>query len=249
MTALAGAHVLVTGASSGIGREVCTLLAGRGARLLVTGRDASRLGETAGSCGAEAVSADLADPSQLARLAERVADASLDVVVHAAGYGAVRDAATAEEGLLRGLLAVNVEATERLTRAVLPGMLARGRGHLVFVTSIAAHLGVPHESAYAASKAAQAGYAESLRAELAGTGVVVSTVAPGVVDTGFFSRRGEPYARRTPRLMPAGRVAAAVVRSVETDRAECIVPAWLRVPVVLRAVAPGAFARLAGRFG
>jgi short-subunit dehydrogenase len=249
VTALAGAHVLVTGASSGIGREVCTLMAGRGARLLVTGRDPSRLSGTAASCGAEAVPADLADAAQVARLAERVAEASLDVVVHAAGYGAVRDAATAEDGLLRGLLAVNVEASERLTRAVLPGMLARGAGHLLFVTSIAAHLGVAHESAYAASKAAQAGYAESLRAELAGTGVVVSTVAPGVVDTAFFSRRGEPYARRAPRLMPAGRVAAAVVRSVETDRAECIVPAWLRVPVVLRALAPGAFARLAGRFG
>lgn len=249
MTGLAGAHVLVTGASSGIGREVCTLMAERGARLLLTGRDTSRLTEAARVCGGEALPADLADPGQLARLAARVADAPLDVVVHAAGYGAVRDAAAAEDGLLRGLLAVNVEAAERLTRAVLPGMLARGRGHLVFVTSIAAHLGVAHESSYAASKAAQAAYAESLRAELAGTGVVVSTVAPGVVDTEFFSRRGEPYSRRTPRLMPASRVAAAVVRSLESGRAECIVPAWLRVPVVLRALAPGAFARLMGRFG
>ena len=249
MTALAGAHVLVTGASSGIGREVCALMAGLGARLLVTGRDPDRLAGTAQASGAEMLPADLGDPGQLGRLVERVAEGPVDVVVHAAGYGAVRDAAAAEEGLLRGLLAVNVEAAERLTRAVLPGMLSRGRGHLLFVTSIAAHLGVPHESAYAASKAAEAAYAESLRAELAGSGVVVSTVAPGVVDTEFFSRRGEPYARRTPRLMPAGRVAAAVVRSVETDRAECIVPAWLRVPVVLRALAPGAFARLAGRFG
>ena len=249
MTALAGAHVLVTGASSGIGREVCALMAGLGARLLVTGRDPDRLAGTAHACGAEMLPADLGDPEQLGRLVEWVAEGPVDVVVHAAGYGAVRDAAAAEDGLLRGLLAVNVEAAERLTRAVLPGMLSRGRGHLLFVTSIAAHLGVPHESAYAASKAAEAAYAESLRAELAGSGIVVSTVAPGVVDTEFFSRRGEPYARRTPRLMPAGRVAAAVVRSVETDRAECIVPAWLRVPVVLRALAPGAFARLAGRFG
>jgi short-subunit dehydrogenase len=240
--------VLVTGASSGIGRAVCPLLAERGARLVVTGRDPDRLAEAARATGAETHPADLADAGDLDRLTARLQDRPVDVVVHCAGLGAVQDAARAEAGLLRGLLAVNVEAAERLTRAVLPGMLARGRGHLVFVTSIAAHLGVPHESAYAATKAAQSAYAESVRAEVAGTGVVVSTVAPGVVDTEFFSRRGEPYARRTPRPMPARRVAAEVVRSIEADRAERIVPGWLRVPVVLRAVAPGAYARLSGRF-
>src|SRR5438067_13172938 len=100
------------------------------------------------------------------------------------------------------LVTVNVLATLRLTRAVLPGMVARRRGHVVLVSSIAACLGVREEAVYAATKAALRAFADSVRYEVADAGVGVSVLVPGVVDTAFFDRRGTPYPRRRPRPRP-----------------------------------------------
>jgi short-subunit dehydrogenase len=102
---------------------------------------------------------------------------------------------------------------------------------------------------YAASKAGLDVFAQSLRLELAGRGVPVSIVVPGVVDTQFFSRRGRPYTRRTPRPLPAGRVADALVNAILRNRAEVYVPSWLRIPVAVRGLLPGLYRRLANRFG
>ena len=128
-------------------------------------------------------------------------------------------------------------------------MVRSGSGHLAFVTSIAAMLGVAEESEYAAVKAGLHMYAASLRTEIAARGVGVTTVVPGVVDTEFFVRRGAPYARRFPRPIAEDRVAQRLLDAVERNRAEVIVPRWLRVPVMLRAFAPNAYARMASRWG
>ncbi len=225
-------------------------MAERGAVLALAGRDRERLARTAGPLGGEALPGDLTDPVDRERIADRCRGTLLpDVVVHNAGAGLAGAAHLVDDHAMADLLALNVVAPAALTRLLLPDMVARNSGHLVFVTSIAAHLGVAGEAAYAASKAALSGYAASLRDELAGTAIRVTTFAPGVVDTEFFSRRGVDYRRRIPRPAPAPRVAEALVRSVEGDRAEVVVPRWLRLPIVLRAALPGAYARLSGRFG
>jgi short-subunit dehydrogenase len=128
-------------------------------------------------------------------------------------------------------------------------MLQRGRGRLVFVTSIAGRLGVRDEAVYAAAKAGVDVFAESLRLEVAGRGVGVTVVVPGVVSTPFFERRGRPYPRRRPRPLPATRVAQAMLTAIEGERSEVYLPAWLRVPVAVRAVTPAVYRRLARRFG
>ena len=245
---LSGTTVLVTGASSGIGRAAAEELARRGARLLLTGRDPGRLAEAAARTGAETLAADLADPSGLAELAAWAAARAPEVIVHNAGLGLTGPADQVPEEALRRLFAVNVLAPISLTGALLPALRARRRGHLVFVGSIAGLLGVPEESAYAASKAALHRYADSLRAEIAAEGIGVSTIAPGIVDTAFFERRGAPYTRRFPRPMPAQRVAVAIADAVERDRTEVVLPRWLRLPVWLQATAPGAYHALARRF-
>ena len=250
MTRLSGARVLVTGASSGIGQAVALSFARAGSRLLLTGRDEHRLGQVAARTGADALVADLTDAAALSRLLDAATTPPLPrVVVHCAGFGHVAAGGEQDDGVRERLLDVNLRAPVLLTEAVLPGMRAAGAGHLVFVTSIAGRLGVAGESAYAASKGALDAYAASLAAELGGTGVRVTVVVPGVVDTAFFRSRNVGYGRRFPRPIPAGRVAAALRRAVQHDRAEVVVPAWLRVPIAVRALAPGTYARSAGRWG
>lgn len=189
-------------------------------------------------------------PDDLAELVERILrDGIPDLVVHNAGAGLAGPVVEQRPADVDRVLRLNLVAPMALTRALLPAMLQRGSGHLVFVTSIAGLLGVADEAAYAASKAGLGAFATSLRGEVAGRGVRVTTVAPGVVDTDFFSRRGTPYARRLPRPIRPERVADRIVHAVEHDRAQVIVPGWLRVPVAMQSVAPETYARLASRWG
>jgi short-subunit dehydrogenase len=153
---------------------------------------------------------------------------------------AVGHAATLE------MLAVNLAAPIRLTAALAPGMVARGRGHIVNVASIAGYIGVAHEAVYSATKGGLIAFSESVRYELAGSGVGVTVVLPTVVATQFFEQRGRAYARRFPRPVGAARVAAALVAGVERDTAEVFVPRWAAVPVRLRGAVPRLFRRAAG---
>jgi short-subunit dehydrogenase len=245
------AAVLVTGASSGIGWAAAERLAGAGARLVVHGRDETALARLAERTGAVPLAADLAEPGEPERLARDAlaAHGRLDIVVCNAGLGWAGPFADMPAGDVERLLAVNLAAPVRLTRAVLPAMLADGRGYLAFVGSIAGRTGVAGEALYAATKAGLDTFAESLRFELRGRGVGVGVLVPGVVDTAFFDRRGRGYQRRSPRPRPAGEVAAALVRMIEDGRAEAYAPRWLRLPVAVRGALPGVYRGLAGRFG
>lgn len=248
-TQLAGSRALVTGGSSGIGAATAAALVGRGAHVVVTGRDAGRLDAVARRIGGEAVAADLTDPEELRALADATRSRGVDVLVHCAGVGLAASADRSTDAEVHRMVAVNLLAPIALTRELLPGLRASTRGHLVFVGSIAGRLGVGLESCYAASKAGLAGYADSLRVELADAGIAVTTVSPGPVDTDFFRRRGAPYTRRIPRPVSADRIAAEIVRAVEQGRAEVLVPRWLRLPVVVHDLAPSLYSRLAGRWG
>lgn len=240
---LDGARCLVTGASSGIGRATALALRAAGAEVLALGRDAPALAAT----GATPLPCDLGDAAQLAAAAAAAGD--VDVLVANAGIGwAGRlvdlDAETADR-----LLRVNLLAPIELTRRLLPGMLARRRGHVVLVGSIVGHVGRGGETVYAASKGGLVAFAESLRQELAGTGVGVTLVTPGVVATGFFERRGTPYDRGFPRPLPPERVAAAILDGIRRERAEVVVPRWLSIAPRVHGALPGLYRRLAGRFG
>jgi short-subunit dehydrogenase len=146
------------------------------------------------------------------------------------------------------LIAVNLTAPIELTRALLPGFAGRS-GHLIFVTSIAGRMGVAGEAVYSATKAGLDSFAESLRFETYGRGVHVGVVVPGVVETAFFERRGRAYERRSPRPIPAARVADRIVGMLERDGAEAYTPAWLRLPVAVRGLMPGVYRRLWAKYG
>lgn len=238
---------LVTGASSGIGAASALRLADAGATVVLVGRDAARLDAVATRVGGTSIVADLSAPDGPELVAERAGE--VDVLVNNAGIGWCGPFQEMPVADLRRVVEVNLVAPLSLTRLLLPGMLERGRGHVVTVSSIAGCVGVGTEAVYAASKAAVNVFTDSLRYELAGTGVGVSVVVPGVVDTEFFTRRGVPYPRTRPRLIPPERVADAVALAVERERPEVYVPAWMRLPSRLRGAAPWVFRLGARRFG
>lgn len=245
------AVVLVTGASSGIGRATAITCAERGADVLVQGRDPDRTRAAAASSGGTPLLADLARPGDRRQLIDDAlaVRGRVDVVINNAGAGWSGPFTQMTEREAGELIDVNLTAPVEISRALLPPMLSRDRGAVGFVTSVAGRTGVAGESAYSAAKAGLDCFAESLRAEAQGTGVRISRVVPGVVDTGFFAARGSTYARRIPRPVTPDRVAQTLLDGIEAGRAESWVPGWLRVAPVVRAMLPGVYRALSDRFG
>jgi short-subunit dehydrogenase len=175
--------------------------------------------------------------------------AGVDILVNNAGLGWAGPIGDITAEKVAELVAVNLTAPIQLTRLLVPGMVARGRGRVVFVSSIAAATGVRGEAVYSATKAGLVSFAESLAYELDGHDVRVSVIVPGVIDTPFFDRRGRPYGRKRPGPQPPERVARAIVACLEHDRCISYVPRWMRLPAWLHGAAPGTFRALATRFG
>jgi NAD(P)-dependent dehydrogenase (short-subunit alcohol dehydrogenase family) len=261
---LTGMVALVTGGSSGIGAATTRALAAAGARVLIAGRDPARLAAVAGQTGGVALACDLAapgGPAELAAAAQRAAAAlpplpgtgeaaaGVDILVNNAGLGWAGPIGEITAGKVAELVAVNLTAPMQLTRLLVPGMIARGRGRVVFVSSIAGATGVRGEAVYSATKAGLGSFAESLAYELDGHGVRMAVIVPGVIDTPFFDRRGRPYGRTRPGPQPPERVAEAIVSCLERDRSVSYVPRWMRLPAWLHGAAPGTFRALAARFG
>jgi uncharacterized protein len=212
-------RVLLTGATGGLGRAIAKALDERGARLLLTGRSQDALDALCREFGdAEGFAADLAKREDVAALPGRVG--AVDILVSNAGLPAsgTLDTFTSEE-IDRGL-DVNLRAGIMLTHALLPGMLERGRGHLVYISSMAGKVAPPRASVYAATKYGLRGFALALGDDLDRTPVGVSVVFPGPIEeAGMQADTGVRMPSGVPRRYPRD-VAAAVVKAIEKERPE-----------------------------
>jgi short-subunit dehydrogenase len=238
-----GDVVVITGASRGIGRALAVAAAGRGARLGLLARsrdDLEALRDELGG-GPEVATADVADGAAVrAALADLEARLGrIDVLIANAGIGQYGPFVDVPPEEMERVVQVNVLGVMHALQAVIPGMIARRRGHLVVVSSIAGHIGVPFEAVYSASKFAVTGLVEALEVELGPYDIGVSMVNPGPVDTEFFRARGHEYAKDRPRKVPASDVVEAVLAVVDRDELERHVPRSLGAAVVVRHLVPG----------
>jgi len=245
---IAGSTVLLTGATGGLGGGIARALHRRGAKLILSGRRVELLDALASELGASALSADLSSREQAERLAAQAGAVDI-LIANAALPGAARlERLTMEE--VDRVLDVNLRAPIALTHALLPGMLARGRGHIVFISSAGGKAAAPGNPLYHATKFGLRGFAGALRIDLHGSGVGVSCVLPGFIrDAGLFAESGAklPFGvgTRTP-----GDVATAVLRVIEHDRAEAEVTSpFLRAGALLWALAPDFASAVARRLG
>ena len=251
--------VAITGASAGIGRATALRLARDGAAVVVSARRGDRLEalvreiEAAGG-RALAIVADVTREEDMRRLVRETVErlGRLDVMVCNAGFGIQGTLNDAAGEHMRQLLEVNYLGTFHAARAALPLFEARGAGHLIFVSSIVGKRGVPQMGAYAATKFAQVGLAECLRAELSGSAIHVSVVLPVSTDTEFFlvmkEKCGIASRARGPR-QTAEQVAAAIARAITHPSPEIYPYPKARGLVLLNAIAPGFCDRFVKRFG
>jgi short-subunit dehydrogenase len=217
---LDGTRVIVTGASTGIGRVTALRLARRGARVFAAARDERRL-EALAAEHPEIVAApcDVSDDADRAALVKQ--GDPVDVLVNNAGVGWQGVVEAMPSDKVRQLFEVNVLALIDLTQRVLPGMLERRHGHIVNVGSIAGYVASPGETVYCATKFAVQGFTDGLRREVGRRGVQVTLIAPGPIKTEFMARirTGEPSAE--PGALDYGlspdSVAKAIVRALTRE--------------------------------
>jgi short-subunit dehydrogenase len=249
---LEGKRILISGATGGLGRAIAEQLAGNGARLVLSSRRETELGALARSLpGGEGrhdvLVADLAGSGTAERL---IADAGdLDGLVANAALPGTRKLEVLSTEEIARTLRVNLEAPILMARELVPLLLEKGEGHLVFISSLNSKVATPRTSVYCATKFGLRGFALSLREDLYPEGIGVSIVAPGFVrEAGMFHQSGGSAAglgTTTPK-----KVAEGVIRAIRTNRSEiAVAPRRTRLAVAVAHRHPGLAARLQRRGG
>lgn len=246
--AVVNGTVLVTGATGGLGQAIAAGFAARGATLILSGRRAEAVEPLAERLGGRAVVCDLARRDQVQRLIAEAGDA--DVLVANAALPASGMIAELGQDQIDRMLEVNLRAPIALARGLAPGMMARRRGHLVFISSLSGKVASPASAIYSATKFGLRGFALGIRQDLRPYDVGVSVVLPGFIrDAGMFAEAGVE--------LPPGvgsrtsdDVAAAVIAAVERNRAEVdVAPLGLRLGAAFAGLAPGLAASISRRMG
>lgn len=254
---LTGATIVVTGASSGIGRETALRLASHGANVVVAARREEPLGSVVADCrtaggAALAVPTDVADPAAVDALAAAAVErfGRIDGWVNNASVSLIGPFESLPPDAFRRTIDVNFHGVVHGSRAALREFRRTGRGTIVNVASLAGRIGAPYYTAYASAKHAVVGFSQSLRMELADTpGIDVCTVMPAAIDTPFFEHSGNYAGRPFKPIRPFYQpelVADLIVGLLERPRGEVFAGDMARPSSWFRTLAPGAFERVYG---
>lgn len=218
--------IFITGASSGIGEALALSFAAKGIRLLLTGRDATRLAQVAGRCrdqGADVVTTtiDVTDRVALGDwIAARDGEVPIDLVIANAGISAGTGGGVETEAQARAIFATNLDGVLNSIHPLIPAMVARGRGQIALMSSLASFRGMAGAAAYCGSKAAVRVYGEALRGDLARHGVGVSVICPGFVISRMTAVNRFPM----PFLMKGERAATIIRRGLAAGKGRVAFP-------------------------
>lgn len=252
---IAGTVSVISGSSSGIGEATARLLVSKGSSVILLARDTGRLGAIAADIrsqkGAAFVYAvDLGDPKALAEVAASiVADhGAPDILINNAGAGRWLPLLDTSAEEAAAMMALPYLAAFNLTRELLPGMLKRGSGKIVNITSVACRLAWPGAVAYTAARAAMEGFTEALRADIHGSGVGVMLATFGTVETNYWksnpgSREKMPRRASSFKPLTQEKVAETIVRGIERGQRAVLQPAIFKLLFPLNALFPTAVAR------
>ena len=253
-------NVLITGASAGLGREFARQLAPRVHSLVLVARREDKLNELRdelirdhANLAVHVRAVDLSDKLQINALVEWLDQnkIEIDLLINNAGLGDLGSFAASDPARDDEILSVNILALTKMTRRVLPQMIARKRGAILNVSSSAGFLPIPEFSVYAASKAYVTSFSEALRAELRGTGVSVTTLCPGPVETEFQQRAqrggGKPDSAPSFVYVPAETVVRDALAAVEADRPLVIPGLAMKIGMFLVRLTPMSILRFVWR--
>jgi short-subunit dehydrogenase len=245
---ISGANVLLTGATGGIGHAIARALSARGGKLILSGRRTDVLEPLAAELNARALAIDLADPAEIERLVAESGEVDILVANAALPASGPLESFSVEE--IDRALDVNLRAPIVLAHALVPQMVRRGGGHLLFMSSLSGKAATPGTSLYNASKYGLRGFAAALRGDLRTSGVGVSAVFPGFIrDAGMFADAGVKLPPGIGTRSPQD-VANAVVRAIEHNRGEIdVAPLPLRASTVFAGLAPELAGSVARRLG
>ena len=228
------ATTLITGASSGIGKELAIQFAAGGDDVVLVARSEAKLNELADQIrkdqgvGATVICGDLATTDGVDQISEQLTERGIDVdtLVNNAGMGALGKFAELSIDRQTDMLMLNVVALTRLTRALLPGMIKRGHGGVLNVGSIAAYQAGPNMSVYYASKAYVLSFTEGLREELAGTGLHVTCLEPGPTESSFGEDSGMGKLDMFSSSTMSAKAVAEAGYAGYRDNDDVVIPGW-----------------------
>ncbi|MYL63217.1 SDR family NAD(P)-dependent oxidoreductase [Bacillus hwajinpoensis] len=251
--------VLITGASSGIGRQLAIDLAKKGAKLILVARSEEKLMEVKGlieRSGAYAPAVwtiDVGDGERVEHVLPMLLEEMppIDVLINNAGFGKFDAFVDADMKDIKAMFDVNVIGLMRFTSHVLPGMIDAGSGHVVNIASQAGKLATPKSSGYSASKHAVLGFSNSLRMEMKEHNIQVTTVNPGPIKTNFFETADSSgtYTKNVEKMMlSAEKVSREIISAIEKGTREVNLPGWMNAGAKLYHTAPGLVEKIAGKF-
>jgi uncharacterized protein len=251
--------VLITGASSGIGRQLAIDLAIKGAKLILVARseeklmEVKRLIERSGAYAPAVWTIDVGDGKRVDHVLPMLLEEMppIDVLINNAGFGKFDAFVDADMKDIEAMFAVNVIGLMRFTSHVLPGMIGAGEGHVVNIASQAGKLATPKSSGYSASKHAVLGFSNSLRMEMKEHKIQVTTVNPGPIKTNFFETADSSgtYTKNVEKMMLSSeKVSQEIISAIEKGAREVNLPKWMNAGAKLYHTAPGLVEKVAGKF-
>lgn len=223
--------IVITGASSGLGRQLAIDLSKKGAKLALIGRDADRLNETLNLTNQDSsiYTCDVSDKSQVKKAAAKIIEryGFVDILINNAGFNIHGEFEKLSLEEIESIMAVNYSGIAYMMKEFLPSMLERHKGHVVNISSVAGLTGSPKSAAYAASKFAVVGLSESLYFELKDKGINISVVCPGAFKTNFFmgeSFKNTIYQTGKRRMMPVKMVSNTVIDVIHSKKFLAVLP-------------------------